>query len=179
MMKCKCIRYALLNAGIKDEILYVFVDGELVPVDSVFPLEDFETQTGKLVCICPYYNYLDGDRLIPRAFEKYRQHSLSGEDHKIIKEAVLNCKNTVDVKKYLIFNERYKEIIELFCKKNKQRLIVRVLKLFLSFLNVRNEYMDITLCDKVTPGEKKKCFDDLWVEAFERYLDDVGFSIDK
>jgi hypothetical protein len=179
MKKCQCLRYALLLANKKDEAAYVFIEGDLVPIEAAFPLEDFVTKTGALVCVCPYYNHMFEGRLIPRAFEQIQQRRLSREDGRMIKEAVENCEHYVDIRKHLIFSARYKEIIELFCEKYNQRPIVKLLKHFLSFIKVRSNYMDKTLCNGVTPDEKKKCFDDLWVEGFGRYLNDVGFSLSR
>jgi hypothetical protein len=179
MKKCQCLRYAALLANRKDEISYVFIDNALVPIESAYPLEDFETGTGALKCVCPFYNFIHNGTLISRAFDQMLNRTLRKEDYQFIEKAVENCENLVDIKKFLIFSERYKEIIELFCKKNEQKPIVRLLKHFLSFIHVRTQYMDKTLCNGVSPAEKKKCFDDLWVEGFERYLNDVGFTFIK
>lgn len=179
MRKCQCLRYALLLADKKDEAAYVFVEGALVPIEAAFPLEDFKTRTGALICICPYYNHMENGKLIPRAFEQLQNGSLSRADAAVIEKAVENCEHFVDIKKHLIFSARYKEIIELFCKKHNQRPIVKLLKRFLSFIKIRANYMDKTLCNGVLPEEKKKCFDDLWIEGFGRYLTDVGFNLDR
>ena len=179
MKKCSCLRYALLLASKKDEAAYVFTEGVLVPIEAAFPLEDFVTKTGALVCICPYYNYVSEGRLIPRAFEQIQKRTLSGEDRMAISDAVDNCEHFVNIRKHLIFSARYKEIIELFCAKYNQRPIVKLLKLFLSFIKVRADYMDKTKCNGVSPEEKKMCFDDLWVEGFTKYLNDVGFSLSR
>jgi len=177
MKKCQCLKYALLLANKKDEAAYVFTEGALVPIEAVYPLEDFVTKTGALVCVCPYYNHTCEGRLIPRAFEQIQRRTLSREDRRIISDAVDNCEHFVDIRKHLIFSARYKEIIELFCTKYNQRPIVKLLKHFLSFIKKRADYMDKTKCDGVSPDEKKTCFDDLWVEGFGRYLNDVGFSL--
>jgi len=179
MKRCDCIRYALLLTNKKDEAVYVFNEGSLVPIEAVYPLEDFVTKTGALICICPYYNFMVDGRLISRAFEQNQYRRLSREDRRIIEEAVRNCEHFVDIRKNLIFSARYKEVIELFCNKYKQKPIVKLLKHFLSFVKVRTKYMDKKKCNGVSPDEKKTCFDDLWVEGFGSYLDDVGFSLSR
>lgn len=179
MKKCQCLRYALLLSDKKDEAAYVFTEGKLLPIEAVYPLEDFVTKTGALVCVCPYYNHTCEGRLIPRAFKQIQRRTLSREDRRIISDAVDNCEHFVDIRKHLIFSARYKEIIEIFCTKYNQRPIVKLLKHFLSFIKKRADYMDKTKCDGVSPDEKKMCFDDLWVEGFGRYLNDVGFSLNR
>lgn len=179
MRKCQCLRYAALLANRKDESSYVFIDNALIPIEAAYPLEDFETGTGVLNCLCPYYNFIHEGKLISRAFDQMLNGTLSKSEYKVIEEAVERCEYFVDIKKFLVFSERYKEIIELFCEKNEQRLIVRLLKHFLSFIRIRSKYMDKTLCNGVSPNEKKKCFDDLWIDGFKRYLEDVRFSLSK
>ncbi len=179
MKRCSCLRYFTLVSGKKDESIYTFIDGKLIPVESVFPLEDFETGTGALICICPYYNHIHEGRLIHRAFERLLKKQLNKEDNEIIKEAVKNCEYCVESKGYLIFSERYKEIINGFCEKYDLKLTWRLLKHFLSFLKVRNNFMNKDLCAGVSAQEKKKCFDELWVESFGKYLESVGFDVVK
>jgi hypothetical protein len=181
MKRCGCLRYLALLAAKRDQSSYIFSEEDegLVTIESAFPLEEFETGTGALICVCPYYNFLEGGMLIPRAFERIQEKRMRREDFEIIKNAVANCEHFVDSKKFLVFSERYKEVIDNFCRKYSLKLTWRLLKLFLSFLKVRGKYMDKTLCEGVSPAEKKNCFDQLWVEAFGRYLVDVGFVFNK
>jgi hypothetical protein len=181
MKRCGCLRYRALLSAKKEQSSYIFSeeDGKLVTIESAYPLEDFKTGTGELICICPYYNFLKDGKLIPRAFEQINERRIRREDLEIIKKAVENCEYFVDSKKFLIFDERYKEIIDNFCEKYSLKPTWRLLKHFISFLKVRKQFMDKTLCEGVSPTEKKKCFDDLWVEAFGRYLESVGFVLNQ
>jgi hypothetical protein len=187
MKRCDCLRYLVLQAGRKDESVYIFVeedkedgdsvakDGKLVTIESAFPLQDYEPGTGALKCICPYFNFLHNGVLITRAFKAMEHKRLGKEDMDLIKKAVEECEHFVNSKKFLIFNERYKEVIDNFCEKYKLKPTWRLLKLFLSFLKVRTEFMDKSLCKDQAPSEKKLCFDQLWVDSFGRYLESVGF----
>jgi hypothetical protein len=165
----------------RDQSIYIFSEEDegLVTIESAYPLEEFETGTGALICVCPYYNFLQGGVLISRAFQRIQDKQMRKDDRDIIKDAVLSCEYFVDAKKFLVFSERYKEVISNFCEKYSLKPTWRLLKRFLSFLKVRGEYMDKTLCEGVSPAEKKNCFDQLWVQAFGKYLESVGFVFSK
>ena len=47
--RCECLRYLCLTANRKNESRYFFYDDDLYPIESVFPLEDFEVETGRLI----------------------------------------------------------------------------------------------------------------------------------
>jgi len=177
MTRCDCLRYLALIAGRKNTSIYIFSDddGELIPVESVYPLEGFETGTGALKCICPYYNFVQKGRLIRRAFKR----RLGEKDKALIAEAVKNCKYAVSVKKHLVFSERHAEIFNSFIEKYNLKTTWRLLKHFINFLKVRSKYKDNGLCKDVPPAEKKQCFDELWLESFKSYLEDVNFEINR
>ena len=174
-MKCNCLRYLTLIAGRKDESVYVFVDGDLLPIESVYPLEEFETGTGALICTCPWYNFIFNGRLITRAFER----RLKGDEKDIIQKAVKNCEQVVPTNKHLILGERYKEIFKDFCSVFDLRMTFRLLKLFIKFLKVRREYKRDDLCKDVPPAERKRCFDELWRDSFKKFLEVKKFDVDR
>lgn len=177
--RCQCLRYLCLKANRRDEGHYFFYEEELLPIEAIFTLEDFEPETGHLIPICPLYNYLHEGRLIVRAYDKFVDRTISEEDKLIIKDVVENCPHLIPINKYLVFTERQREIIENFCREKKIKKIWRLLKHFISFYKKRKEYKDDTLCKDVSPSEKKKCFDQLWITAFEEYLKDVKFNLPK
>lgn len=177
MKRCQCLRYLSLMSNRKDESTYVFVDNDLYPIEAVFPLEDFEPETGHLITICPLYNYLQKGRLINRAYDRMIERDLVPEDRTIIREAVKECPHAISIKKHLIFSERHREILEMFCDEYSVRKTWRLLKTFLTFLKVRKDYKDDSLCKDVPPEDKKKCFDELWVNSFTEYLKDARFKI--
>lgn len=177
MKKCECLRYESLRANRKNESVYVFVEDGLYSVESIFPLEDFVMDSGELITICPLYNYLQEGRLIPRAYDKMIERDISSEDRTAVLKAVNNCQNLIEVKKYLIFSERSKEILELFCEQYKIRMTWRLLKEYLKFFKERGKYKDDSLCKDVSVEEKKKCFDQLWVNSFREYLKNVKFNV--
>lgn len=181
MKRCECLRYVALLAAKRDQSSYIFSeeDGGLVTIESAYPLEEFETGTGALICVCPYYNFLHGGKLISRAFDRIQEKRMRGTEIDIIKDAVVDCEHSVSSRKFLVFSERYKEVLDNFCEKHSLKPTWRFLKLFLSFLKVRKDFMDKTLCEGVSPAEKKSCFDQLWVEGFEKYLTSVKFVYEK
>jgi len=177
MRRCKCLRYLALISNRKNESTYVFTEGDLYPIEVAFPLEDFVTESGDLIPICPLYNYLHDGRLINRAYDRMIEKELSIEDRDIIKAAVLDCPNLVSIKKYLILSERHREILEMFCNEHGLRKTWRLIKVFIAFLKVRKDYKDNGLCKDVPPEDKKKCFDQLWINSFVEYLKDAKFKI--
>jgi hypothetical protein len=179
MKKCNCLRFFSLQAGRDDKSHYVFIaDQGLIPIESLYPLEDFEEKTGKVIVVCPLYNFICNDRMISRAFDKLVEKQLSEEDGKLILEAVEKCISIVPMEKFLTFDERDADIIRKFCEARKVKMTYRLLKLFLKFKKIKGKYKDDTLCrDMVLPEEKQKCFDELWISAFGEYLKDVGFGV--
>ena len=177
MKRCQCLRYLALMSNRKNESTYVFVENDLYPIEAVFPLEDFVPETGSLITICPLYNYLHKGRLIHRAYDRRIDRELTKEDRDIIRDAIAECANAVPIKKHLVFSERHKEILDMFCKEHEIRKTWRLLKAFLQFLKVRKDYKDDSLCKDIPPEEKKKCFDQLWVDSFTEYLKDAKFKI--
>lgn len=175
-IRCDCIRYLALLADSKKETVYVFIEDEgLVPIEAAYPLEEFEVNTGNLIIVCPYFNYVtDDERLITSAFSG----NLNEEDFKIIEKAIQECKNRVPKKNFLyVGKERYKEILTLFCNVYKQKLTWKLLKHFLEFLKKRGDYKNDKLCSKAPPEERLKCYNQLWIESFKDYLEDVGYDI--
>jgi hypothetical protein len=177
MRKCNCLRYEALRANRRDESMYVYRDDGLYPIEAIYPLEDFEPASGKLITICPLYNYLHEGKLIARAYDKLVDRELPTEDKDIIMEAVSKCENCIEVKKFLIFSERNKEILELFCEEYKVRMTWRLLNEYLAFLKVRKDYKDDNLCKDIPADEKKKCFDQLWIKSFVEYLKNAKFTL--
>lgn len=175
-IKCDCIRYLALLADMKGESVYLFIEEEgLVPIEAAYPLEDFEVKTGNLIVICPYFNFVTDDgKVISGAYAG----NISREDWEIVAEKIRECENIVPKKNFLyVTKERYKEVLDLFCNTYSQKLTWKLLKYFLDFLSKRKDYKNDKLCSKVPPEEKIKCYNQLWVEAFKDYLEDVGYGI--
>ena len=179
MKKCDCIRFLALKASMKDESIYLFNEDEFIPVEAVFPLEEFEPNTGKILTVCPYFNCMIGERIIPRAFKRLNNKTLSKDDHTVIDKAVEECKNNVPSDKFLVLSERNRDILEMFCAKKNLKKTYRLVKNFLSFLSSRQEAKTDDPCKDVLPEEKKDCYDQRWIAQFEEYLKSVGFRLPK
>jgi len=153
------------------------LDDGLYPVEAVFPLEDFEKDSGELIFKCPLYNYLHDDKIIPRAYDRIIEKTITPEEKAIIMDAVSNCQEGVEVKKFLIFSERSKEILDMFCERHNIRMTWRLLKEYLNFFKERRKFKDDGKCKDVPAEQKKKCFDELWLESFREYLKYAKFNI--
>lgn len=177
LKRCQCLRYEALRANRKGESVFIFMDDGLYPVEAIFPLEDFEKDSGELILKCPLYNYLHEGILIHRAYDRIIEKSIPPEHKRIILDAVEACSERVEVKKFLIFTERSKEILEMFCERHNVRMTWRLLKEYLKFFKQRHKFKDDAKCKDVPAEKKKECFDELWLESFREYLKYAKFNI--
>jgi hypothetical protein len=177
MKKCNCLRYEALRANRRNESVYIFLDDGLYPVEAIFPLEDFKKDSGELITKCPLYNYLHDGKLIYRAYNKMIDKEITADERKIILDAVAECSERIEVKKFLIFSERNKEILDMFCERHNIRMTWRLLKEYLNFFKDRRKFKDEGKCKDIPADQKKKCFDELWLDSFREYLKYAKFNI--
>ena len=116
-------------------------------------------------------------KIIPRAYDRMIEKNITPEEKTIILQAVAECPERVEVKKFLIFSERSKEILEMFCERHNLRMTWRLLKEYLNFFKQRKKFKDDGKCKDVPAEQKKKCFDKLWLESFREYLKYAKFNI--
>jgi hypothetical protein len=152
----------------KESRLWIFVDNlGLVPVESEYPLLEFNN--GEPDIICPYYLYLTDDMRISNAISRY--NSLTEEEKKTIDLAVKECTECVDIVPFI--DDRHAQILKLYAKEKKILVNLDLFSRFYNFLMIRRVYLDITPCLMIPPIEhdaRMRCINQVWIEAFEKYL---------